>query len=257
MTITPIETAIRNLYKKNQQLFDFQPNHLSISKTIQLYEKLEIFDNTLLLFYDHKKMQIVYTSNNAPKIIGYTGDELRSMGFQFYLKIFHPSHFCFPFRQIRTEYKLFSTYNHLSMLDRKIYLGGLKVIHKNGNLLRGFFKTKTLVVSEDNKPELSLIQGQDFTHLFKGSSYWIRLSIAGTTYCYVSHSKRKEFKDLISPKELDVLRLVAKNMPTPEIAKLLNLSTSTIDTHRKNMIARTGVINTTALTHLCKVMEIL
>lgn len=257
ITTTPIEKAIQKLYKKNQQLFDFQPNHLSISNTIQLYEKLEIFDNTILLFYDHKKMQIIYASENVSKIIGYTSEELKDMGFKFYLKILDPTHFGFPFRQLKIEYKLLPFYEHLSMLDRRIYLGGLKIIHKNGNLLRGFFKVKTLVVSEDNKPELSLIQGQDFTHLFKGKGYWIRFSIANNTYCYVSHSKRKEFKDLISPRELEVLRLVAKNKTTQEIATELHLSTKTIDTHRKNMIARTGTVNSTALTHLCKMVEIL
>jgi len=254
---TQMEVAIQNLYKENQRLFDFQSNHPNITNTIQLYEKLEVFDNTLLLFYDHKKMQIIYASENAEKIIGYTSKELKEMGFKFYLKIFHPSHYGFPFRQIRTEYKLFPLHKHLSMLDRKIYLGGIKVIHKNGNLIRTFFKTKTLVVSEDNKPELSLMQGQDFTHLFKGKSYWIRLSIAGHTYCYVSHSKKKEFKDIISPRELDILRLIAKNKSTQEIAAALHLSKSTVDTHRKNMIARTGVVNTTALTHICKIMELL
>ncbi len=254
---TQIEAAIQDLYIANQELFDFQPNYNRISNTIQFYEKLEIFDNTLLLFYDHKKMQIIYASKNANQIIGYTSEELKGMGFQFYLKVFHPTHFGFPFRQIRIETKLCSLYKHLSVLDRKIYLGGLKVIHKNGKLLRGFFKVKTLVVSENNKPELSLIQGQDFTHLFKGDSYWIRLKIGAITYCYLSHSKRKEFKDLISPRELDVLRLVAENKTTHEIATELNLSTQTIDTHRKNMIARTGVVNSTALTHLCKIMEIL
>ena len=257
ITTTPIEAAIQNLYKENQRLFDFQPDYNRISNTIQLYENLELFNNTLLLFYDHKKMRLIYAGANSAQIIGYTSEELKNFGFGFYLKVFHPSHLGFPFRQVRIERKLFPIFKHMSMLDRKVYIGGLKLIHKNGTVFRGFFKTKTIIVSEDNKPELSIIQGQDFSHLFKGDSYWIRLSIKNSTYCYVSHSKRKEYKDLISPKELDVLRLVAQNKSTPEIAEQLNLSKQTINTHRKNMIARTGVVNSTALTHLCKTMEII
>lgn len=251
------ENTLRQLYEENSLLYSFQPDYSKIEAIMQLYEKMTFFENTATFLYDHKNMQLLYISENIIDILGYRPEELKAMGIGFYFKIFHPNHIGFPFRQIRIEAKLYPEWSLKPMINRKIYLAGLKLIRKNGQLIRSFLKVKALVVNEHNLPELSIIQGEDFSHFFKGNGYWGRFILENLTYCYVHNFGKKEFKDLISPSELKILRLIAKNKSTREISELLHLSTGTIDSHRKNMIARSGAINTTALVHLCKMAEIL
>jgi DNA-binding NarL/FixJ family response regulator len=51
----------------------------------------------------------------------------------------------------------------------------------------------------------------------------------------------------LSPRELQVLRLIATGLQTKEIAVKLNLSHETVKTHRKNVMKRLGVTNAAKL----------
>lgn len=54
-------------------------------------------------------------------------------------------------------------------------------------------------------------------------------------------------KDILSPREKDVLALICQEYSSAEIAKKLFVSTSTVDSHRKNMLFKLGVTNTVGL----------
>lgn len=57
----------------------------------------------------------------------------------------------------------------------------------------------------------------------------------------------KQVDEILSRRELEVLRLICKEYSNAEIAEKLFLSVSTVETHRKNLIAKLGVNNTVGL----------
>lgn len=57
----------------------------------------------------------------------------------------------------------------------------------------------------------------------------------------------KQIDEILSRRELEVLRLICKEYSNAEIAERLFLSVSTVETHRKNLIAKLGVNNTVGL----------
>ncbi len=57
-------------------------------------------------------------------------------------------------------------------------------------------------------------------------------------------------KPVLTRRELEVLELIAKGLTNKEIADKLFVSPSTVDTHRKNLLAKFEVLNTAALVHL-------
>lgn len=57
----------------------------------------------------------------------------------------------------------------------------------------------------------------------------------------------KKVDEILSKREIEVLKLVCKEYSNAEIAKKLFLSISTVETHRKNLIAKLGVQNTVGL----------
>jgi DNA-binding NarL/FixJ family response regulator len=67
---------------------------------------------------------------------------------------------------------------------------------------------------------------------------------------YHSAMGRSTDSDIISDREKDVLRLIQHGLDSPEIADKLCLSLSTVHTHRKNMLARTGMKDITGLLHV-------
>lgn len=57
----------------------------------------------------------------------------------------------------------------------------------------------------------------------------------------------RKVEDILSKREIEVLKLVCKEFSNAEIAEKLFLSISTIETHRKNLISKLGVTNTVGL----------
>jgi two-component system, NarL family, response regulator NreC len=53
--------------------------------------------------------------------------------------------------------------------------------------------------------------------------------------------------DILSKREIEILTLICREFSNSEIAEKLFLSVSTIETHRKNIIAKLGVNNTVGL----------
>lgn len=54
-------------------------------------------------------------------------------------------------------------------------------------------------------------------------------------------------QNIISPREQSILKLIAEGYTNKEIAGLLFISVKTVDTHRKNMLAKLNLPNTAAL----------
>jgi two-component system response regulator NreC len=57
----------------------------------------------------------------------------------------------------------------------------------------------------------------------------------------------KQIGEILSRREIEVLKLICKEYSNADIADKLFLSVSTVETHRKNLIAKLGVNNTVGL----------
>jgi DNA-binding CsgD family transcriptional regulator len=56
-----------------------------------------------------------------------------------------------------------------------------------------------------------------------------------------------EPRKMISSRELKILELIAKGYTSEKIAEVLDIAKSTVQTHRRNMIRKTGFKNTQQL----------
>ncbi len=98
---------------------------------------------------------------------------------------------------------------------------------------------------------------QNIHHLLKKEfrHYWIRISHGENSeyvHSFHSDSKLNSNKDLLSAREKEILKLIADNCETKEIAKRLFISTATVGNHRSNMIEKLGARDTTALVQIAK-----
>ena len=60
-----------------------------------------------------------------------------------------------------------------------------------------------------------------------------------------------------TPQETKVLQLLSDGKQTKYIAQKLSASPHTIDTHRRNMLAKTSCVDSTALVAYCRMIGLL
>jgi len=74
-----------------------------------------------------------------------------------------------------------------------------------------------------------------------GGRQYLQQSLAGAYTRAVRAQQQAEKQSNLSPREIEIIRLIAREFTTAEISRQLFLSEHTIETHRKNIIRKTGV----------------
>lgn len=245
-------------FLRKRSLADRQDKNLP-TKLATLYRDYIHDDQTTVLLYDDRKSQIFYADDNLNKTFYHHPKTLINAGNLALFNLIEPSHHSFLFKSIKYACQFCRDVkaNTDTITTIQFHYGGLKFLDGNNNLRRVFMRVKPLIWDENNCPDISLVLMQDITHLTKGDNYWLRFVSQKHSFAYIEKEGKKEFPDLLSESELKVLSLLAEKKTSQEIAQTLFLSKLTIETHRKNMLKKTGIFDSTALIHLCKMMNIL
>jgi DNA-binding NarL/FixJ family response regulator len=84
----------------------------------------------------------------------------------------------------------------------------------------------------------------------RGDSYFSReVSASLIEQLHRPKSGRKKLSDIpLSPREVEVLKLIAQEFSNQEIADKLYISIRTVDTHRRNLLEKLGLRNNVGLT---------
>lgn len=115
-------------------------------------------------------------------------------------------------------------------------------MHNEKNYITSFIKSGALGYVLKNTSESELIQA--IKSVFRGENFY---SQKVTQVIMKGLKNDSNNKVQISERELDVLRLVAAELTTKEIAEKLFISENTVETHRKNLIGKLGVRNAVGL----------
>jgi DNA-binding CsgD family transcriptional regulator len=125
-----------------------------------------------------------------------------------------------------------------------------RVRKANGNFIRVFRQTTTSEIDATGKTLSVLSICTDISHLKLDDQISVRFLGPNTEVVYlddVVQHKAGEAVLKISAREMDILALVAKGKTSLEIGNILNISLNTVNTHRRNMLARTGFNNLSQL----------
>lgn len=117
---------------------------------------------------------------------------------------------------------------------------------------------EALEIADNGSPVIFLIAKQDVDSLIKDDSpWWVEFSF-NKQERYHFHQEYRKFEkgSILSDREIEILLLVKKGLDTRSIAEKLDISTHTVDKHRKNMLERTGAKDTTMLLQICEMGKI-
>lgn len=206
--------------------------------------------NSVIAIVSLKGYKELYVSNNVEKIWGYSHQTNPIIGILQYVKMLTFDHALFPIIAGKWYVKCVKMLSYEQKVNQKIIFVGAKFKTRFGKVIRTCIHTSHLDEDADRNPINVINTVQDISHFMKDDFWWMRFSCGehAENIKYYHSSTGKTFEgDIVSDREKDILRLINQGMDSPEIAETLFLSISTVHTHRKNMLARTGMKDVTAL----------
>ena len=242
-----------------------QKEDLSITEIVEKIKILEDYSidkNRCFALFSQIDFYFLYLSKNAGTISGYTPNEIHKKGLLSAFKAFY-------WKQLPLAIKVHQWGNRFrKTLGKQVHTAkmeaaycGMKLRIKNGDWKIFFLKQKILTTNKTGHPILSFLEIEDITTLYKSDYVWARISGHTETEtinrAYFQDGKKKEYADLLSNREMEILHLIIAKKDNITISETLGISKNTVERHRKNMIARLGVTDMTALIYICRRCQLL
>jgi DNA-binding CsgD family transcriptional regulator len=244
-----IITQARNIWKDITQSHSEEESHTKLYDETSL-DLLSQNSNTVIAILSIKDYRKLYVSKNVREIWGYTAEDDSSVGILQYIRMVSFDHAFFPITAGIFYIKCLKEASFEDKINQKIVFIGVKFKTRSGRTARTFVHTSHLEEDDERNPINIINSVQDISHLMKDDFWWMRFSYGAypqkVKHYHSSIGKTVE-GDILSDREKDILRLIHQGLDSPEIADKLFLSTATVHTHRRNMLARTGMKDATAL----------
>jgi DNA-binding CsgD family transcriptional regulator len=233
-------------------------NHPDGSSIKKLYdeESLEALSrntNTVIAIVNLRTYNRVFLSKNVLDNFEANSETNPLLGILQYIKFMTLDHAFFPVTAGRYYVKFLNSTPYEEKINQKIVFVGPKINNRFGKVSRLFVQTANLDEDEKRNPINLMNSIQDITHLMKDNFWWMRFSYGESPQkvkYYHSEIGKATDADILSDREKDILRLIYEGIDSPEIADRLNISIATVHTHRRNMLNRTGMKDTTALVQI-------
>jgi DNA-binding CsgD family transcriptional regulator len=257
-----IENILRKLYETLERFFPEQ-KEIDYEKYLEKSGLINLLNNqqgNLILLVDVKKLDVIRVSGS---VFDYTGYEIEEFGDNIpstFLNLLDKKHVSFLSVFIVWILNILKNLPEGYKTKQHVSTWGLKLSHKKGREMRWYMNVIPLEFDAGHNPRLILLTIQNITHLIKGDDYWIRGVFGGNDkkiFVYHSNDDRTFEQEIISDREKEVLDYISQGLDTKQIAVLMNISPNTVDNHRRNMLARTGTRDTTALIQLCRMMGVM
>lgn len=255
------DELLKEEYHKVTKLLNdwYKPlNHQNLEqliKEIKVLQKFSFTNNKIYLLWDHQKFLPLYISESVIHF-GYTQEEIYNMSLLQALKRIYWKQIPLAFKIHKDGDYFRKLTNYSSLKNQETFICGAKLKDRWGNIRTYFVRQKFLSANKKGSPVLSFIEAEEISAIIKGNVGWSKMidysfDIPLKRVFFASGTK-KIANELLSNREIDVLKLIIENKDSTTIANQLHISVETVKKHRKNMIARAGAKDTTALIYICQ-----
>lgn len=207
-------------------------------------------DKSAKVVLDQVNYKPIAISNNIKSVTGLDLRIERPNAFNDFMSCLAPKHLLMLARAIESfarseksaKFKFYSS-----------AICGLTVLPPDGTPHRLLIRGTHYAHNAGGCPQISLLTLDKINFMMKSEDAWMRLTYSEANDKMSFFSTADSFTaDLFSPRELDVLNCIAQGMDSKMTAEKLYVSVETVVKHRKNMLAKSGLCDTTALLHICR-----
>jgi len=257
-----IENILRKLHQKLEHFFP-DDTKIDDKKYLEKSGLINLLNNqqgNVTFLIDVKHLRVIQASGSVLKYTGYSPAEFGDNVLLKFMSMFVPKQRSFM-SDFVTWILSIEKNVPLEFKSRQfISAWGMRLFHKDGQSMRCYIDIIPIEFNAQNNPTVLMMSFQEVSHLVKGEDYCMR-GIFGEDdkkiFVYYSKEDRTIDSEIISEREREVLQYISQGLDTKQIAGELKISTNTVDNHRRNMLARTGTRDTTALIQLCRMLGVI
>ena len=208
---------------------------------VELYKKLlNIFQvgDYYYFIFNPPQMVIEFASASVTDVLGYQPEELTLEGL---FNIIHPDdlpHFL-SFEATVTEFwKQLPPEKVMKYKSRYDY----RIRKKNNDYLRILQQIVTIQSDQDGAVLRTFVVHTDISHLKQDNKMVLSFIGLEGEPSYINVQPVQPvvpYKGILTGREMEILRLMAQNLTSKQIAAILHISSYTVATHRKNIFRKT------------------
>ena len=244
-----------DLYKEAGKIWQQLTNG---SREEELKFELDVYKKLLSFFmvgdyyyyiFDVKKGAFDFVSEDVTSVLGYSLEEINV---PFFISKMHPEDQPWFLNFENKVSQFFSTLPYEKIPNYKVSYD-YRVQKKNGDFIRILQQVVTIQYDKENPVLRTLGVHTDISHLKKQGQPVLSLIGLNGEPSYMDVKVEKRFPVSYSgmtKREYQILHKLAEGKSSEEISALFFISKTTVDTHRKNILKKTGCINTVGLMSL-------
>jgi DNA-binding CsgD family transcriptional regulator len=238
--------TIKEAYKEIFKSHDNPSLEKHIEKIIEL-DAFMPYNSTFFCITNTQNLAFEYISKNLTACLGMDREELKTKGMKYLWSKMHPDDLE-VWLEALNELMNF-TLNEISVSDRNkmSYTWNYRLKNSKDEYVNVIQNTTPLEFDNNNKPIIGLAHYTVLSnHVEMQVCASAKLLNKNNEYetVYFNNFSQKLLSDGISNRERDIIRLLVLNYSSKEIAKRLNITANTVDTHRRNILKKLKVSST-------------
>ena len=228
----------------------------------QEFEFLELFHHNApvcALVYNCMKLTYDYLSPNIEVLLGYSPLDFKTGGLKFAMSLVHKDHNKLYSKELMpVMFRYITLYALKGRLKDLRFSYNFKIMHKNGHYIWVMHNMSVFKINRWNVPIQFMTYITDFSEVRTNENIMFSISVKeGNTlkpvFTRTFYPDQQSFR--LTKQELAILQLLIQGKTSNEIADSFSLSVHTINTHRKNMLKKTGAKNITQLAEIFHSIE--
>lgn len=243
-------------YLQSKEELQLKEKKQYLKRAVFFNNQLDIMPCTLYLL-DLQRQKYLHICEDITNFIGYSSAIFFKFGHSGFLNLFHPEDLKEYTGEIFKEFIIY-----VSSLDKKKiknarFSVNYRIKHKEGNYVQLLDQFIVLETDENNKPVLVLGTYNDIT------PYKTDTKIIFSISEFDSKEGNKLISSKIYPenikmtyKEKEIIILLKNGETSKSIASMLNISYHTVNAHRRNILEKLELKNTSELIGYCAANEI-
>ncbi|WP_178988544.1 LuxR C-terminal-related transcriptional regulator [Winogradskyella schleiferi] len=244
----------------------FNTDHQYDGKVVMEYiENLKKLDNhtppleSFILVTNTSKHSYEYIGNDFEKTLGLDRDRMLNEGLNYYLSHYHPQDL--PILLKVFEDLMIFTMNQLSIEQRQrvVYTWNYRIKNGNNKFKNMYVQQTPIFFDPSGQPIIGYshnsVVGDNIPKPIIGTCKFLNADNKFETLFHKNYFF-ESLQQLLTKRELEVVKLLANSRTTKDIALQLFLSVQTVSVHRKNILKKLELKSTSEIIEYCNKYQV-